>query len=173
MPAAGVPAPPDTDLITQMFSRSVTNEWDVVFNMGLSEINNALKDQYEALNIDKKFRNTISVNTSQKYPGHVTGTTKFVINYGYPKMTFSINSGNTVQLDMQILDGTMQICSKVGENPETCDPAESIKGETLTAFVDLAKVSGEISENGEQHSVLEGTTGHGAGRVFDEQHATR
>ena len=149
--------PPSTELIAQIFAQgSVTNNWDVVFNMGLSQINKALQQQYETLKTDPKYTNEISVNTSEKYPGNVTVTTKFKINYGYPQMTFSINSNNTVQLNMQILDGsTVEKCSKVGNNPEVCDAPQSIKGETLTAFVDLAKVSGEVTVNGAKHSVLE------------------
>jgi hypothetical protein len=120
--------------------------------MGLGEINNALKAQYEALKKDPVYKNEIKVDTSEQYPGGITGITKFVIHYGYPLMTFSVNNNNTVQLNMQILDGTFQKCSKIGK---VCDPPQSISGETLTAFVDLAKVSGEVTVGREKHSVLE------------------
>jgi hypothetical protein len=155
-PAAALLAlPSSTTLISQIFAQgSVCNNWDVVFNMGLGEINTALKGQYEALKKDPTFTNDIKVETSEPYPGVIV-VTKFVIHYGYPLMTFSINNNNTVQLNMQILDGTIQKCSKVGSNPEVCDPSQSISGETLTAFVDLAKVSGEVKIGGQQHSVLE------------------
>ena len=147
---------PSTVLISQMFAQgSVTNNWDVVFNMGLGEINNALKDQYEALQKNPDYKNEIKVETSEKgYPG-VTVSTKFVIHYGYPLLTFSVNSGNTVQLEMELLDGTIQRCSKPDNQPEVCNPPESIKGEKLTAFVDLTKVSGEVTAGGEKHTVLE------------------
>jgi hypothetical protein len=150
--------PPSTELIAQIFAQgSVTNNWDVVFNMGLSQINKALQQQYEALKSDPNYTNVISVDTSVPVGGGVTAIAKFKINYGYPQMTFSTNSNNTVQLNMQILEGsTVQRCSKAGSNPEACDPAQSVKGETLTASVDLAKVSGEITTvSGEKHSVLE------------------
>jgi hypothetical protein len=153
---AALALPSSTTLISQIFAQgSVANNWDVVFNMGLGEINKALKAQYETLQKDPAYKNEIKVDTSEQFGGGVTGITKFVVHYGYPLMTFSVNSSNTVQLNMQVLDGTIQKCSKVGTNPEVCDSPQSISGETLTAFVDLAKVSGEVTVSGEKHSVLE------------------
>src|SRR3984957_675680 len=152
---AALGLPSSNALISQMFAQgSVTNSWDVVFNMGLGEINNALKDQYEALKKNPDYTNQIKVETSEKYPGVIVST-KFVIHYGYPLLTFSVNSGNTVQLEMEVLDGTIQKCSKPDNQPEVCNPPESIKGEKLTAIVDLTKVSGEVTAGGEKHAVLE------------------
>ena len=149
--------PPATQLIAWIFAQgSVTNNWDVVFNMGLSEINTALKQQYETLKKDTTYKNEIKCETTDDGPGGVKIIRKFTIYYGYPLLTFSVNSSNSVQLDMQILDGsTITTCSKVGTGPENCDPPQSIKGETLTATIDLAKVSGEIAVDGAKHTVLE------------------
>ncbi|ACF15061.1 conserved hypothetical protein [Chloroherpeton thalassium ATCC 35110] len=154
--AAAAPAlPPVPDLIAQMFAQgSCTNGWDVVFNLGLSEINKALSSQYDALKKDTTYKNTISVNTSEQYPGGVTVINKFTINYGYPLLTFSINNNNSALLKMEILDGSVQRCSKVGSNPEVCDLPESISGETLTAVIGLAKVAGNIQVDGNNHNVL-------------------
>jgi hypothetical protein len=147
--------PSSAQLIAQMFAQgSVTNNWDVVFNMALLEINKALKDQYEALKKDPKFTNQIKISTSERYPG-VTVITKFEVNYGYPLMTFSINSGNSVQLDLLILQGTIQKCSKFGDNPEVCDPPQSLSGQKMIAIVDLAKVGGVVNVDGQSHEVLQ------------------
>ncbi len=154
---AAAQAQPSTDgLIAQMYSQgSCTNGWDVVFNLGLTEINQALKTQYEALTKDPAYNNTITVNTSEQYPNRITVINKFTINYGYPLLNFSINNDQTVQLQMEILkDSSVQRCAKVGDGPEECDPPESITGETLSAVVGLAKVRGNVEVDGSNHNVL-------------------
>lgn len=154
--AAAAPVlPSSTELISQMFAQgSCTNGWDVVFNMGLDEINNTLKDQYEDLKKDTEYKNTIKVDTSEEYPGGVTVINKFRIDYGYPLLNFSINNDNSANLEMEILSGTVQKCSKIGAGPENCDSPESITGETLTAVIQLAKVAGTVEVDGSNHNVL-------------------
>jgi|GEM_PF-2159726 len=142
-------------LIAAMYAQgSCTNGWDVVFNMGLPQINNALKDQYESLKKDTAYKNTIRVNTSEQYPGDVTVINKFAIDYGYPLLTFSVNNTNSAVLKMEILSGTVQKCSKVGSGPENCDQPQDISGETLTAIIDLGKVAGQTTIDGAVHDIL-------------------
>ena len=151
--AAGLPAA--SALIAQMYAQgSCTNGWDVVFNMGLAEINTVLKKQYEDLKTHTAYKNTISVNTSEQYPGDVTVINKFEIEYGYPLLGFSINNNNSATLSMEILKGSMQKCSKIGSGPENCDPPQSLTGETLTAVVSLTKVAGSVQVDGGNHHVL-------------------
>lgn len=154
--AAAAPAlPSSTTLVNQMFAQgSCTNDWDVVFNMGLEEINNTLKAQYEDLKKNTQYKNTIQVDTSEDYPGEVTVINKFTIDYGYPLLNFSINNDNSANLEMEILSGTVQKCSKVGTGPENCESPESITGETLTAVIQLAKVAGTVEVDGSNHNVL-------------------
>ena len=108
-------------LIAAMFAQgSCTNGWDVVFNLSLDQINRTLKSQYDSLMKDRKFKNTITVDTEQSFPG-VTVITRFIINYGFPLLVFSVNNDNTANLNMQILEGSsIQKCSRIGDNPETC-----------------------------------------------------
>ncbi|MCC2683048.1 MAG: hypothetical protein K0S36_2612 [Nitrosospira multiformis] len=154
--AAPAPTLPSADtLLKQMYAQgSCTNGWDVVFNMNLEEINGALKDQYEALKKDTAYKNRIVVNTSEKYPGDVTVINRFTIEYGYPLLSFSINNNNTAMLRMEVLNGSVQRCSKVGSFPEQCDAPQSIGGETLTAVIQLAKVAGTVKIDNNNHNVL-------------------
>lgn len=153
--AAGAAEPALEELIGQMHHQgSCTNGWDVVFNMGIQQINKALAAQYETLKRDTAYKNTIVVDTQETYPGNVTVINRFNIEYGYPQLTFSVNNSNTMQLQMEILKGTVQRCSKVGTGPEQCEPPEPVSGETLTAVVGLAKVAGNIDVDGTEHNVL-------------------
>ena len=154
--AAPAPTLPSADtLLKQMYAQgSCTNGWDVVFNMNLEEINRALKDQYEVLKKDTAYKNRIVVNTSEKYPGDVTVINRFTIEYGYPLLSFSINNNNTAMLRMEVLNGSVERCSKVGSFPEQCDAPQSIGGETLTAVIQLAKVAGTVKIDNSNHNVL-------------------
>jgi hypothetical protein len=154
MALAKAALPSTLELISQMYAQGTcTNGWDVVFNMGLHQINSALGDQYESLKKDPTYKNTIPVNTSESYPG-VKVINKFIITYGYPLLTFSVNSTNSATLNMEILSGSVQKCSQVGSGPITCDPPEDISGETLTAIIDLGKVAGQTIVDGAVHDVL-------------------
>jgi len=146
--------PSSTELIKQMYVQGTcTNGWDVVFNMGLTQINSALKDQYETLKKDTTYKNTIKVDTNQKYPG-VTVINKFTINYGYPLLTFSVNNTNSATLEMEILSGSVQKCSKIGDNDVICNDPEDISGEKFTAVIDIEKVAGKTKIDGSDHDVL-------------------
>lgn len=155
MALAKAALPSTLELISQMYAQGTcTNGWDVVFNMGLDQINSALGDQYESLKKDPTYKNTIPVNTSESYPGGVKVINKFIITYGYPLLTFSVNSTNSATLNMEILSGSVQKCSQVGSGPINCDPPEDISGETLTAIIDLGKVAGQTIVDGAVHDVL-------------------
>jgi hypothetical protein len=123
--AAAPVKPPKNTLLAQMFGKSVLNNWDVVFNMSLDQINRVLKTQYDTLkNIDKKYGGKISADTA--VPAADIGEIKqfsllkFDIEYGYPKLEFLVNNDNTGNLEMQILPGgTVQKGSRyVGDNTE-------------------------------------------------------
>ena len=147
---------PSTEtLLAQMNAQgSCTNGWDVVFNMDLKGINSALLDQYETLKKDTVYKNRITVNTSEKYPGGVTVINRFTIDYGYPLLSFSINNNNSATLKMEILSGSVERCAQVGSAPEQCDTPQSISGETLTAVIQLAKVAGTVNIDNRDHNVL-------------------
>ncbi|AZE51336.1 hypothetical protein C4K04_5698 [Pseudomonas chlororaphis] len=142
-------------LLQHMYTQgSCTNGWDVVFNMGLNEINDALKDQYTNLKQRPEFSNTIEIETSSEEYPNVTVIDRFTIEYGYPLLSFNTNNSTDAKLEMAILKGEVQKCSKIGDNPEKCNSPESISGETLTAFVPMSKTAGTITVEGQQHNVL-------------------
>ncbi|HEU4854072.1 MAG TPA: hypothetical protein VFS89_02155 [Nitrosospira sp.] len=153
--STGANLPSTETLLAQMNAQgSCTNGWDVVFNMDLKGINSALLDQYETLKKDTVYKNRITVNTSEKYPGGVTVINRFTIDYGYPLLSFSINNNNSATLSMEILSGSVQRCSQVGSLPEQCDTPESISGETFSAVIQLAKVAGTVKIDNGNHNVL-------------------
>jgi hypothetical protein len=150
---ANLPSTPA--LLAQMYAQgSCTNGWDVVFNMDLKGINNSLLHQYETLKKDTAYKNRITVDTSETYPGGVKVINRFTVEYGYPLLSFSINNNNSATLKMEILSGSVQRCSQVGSLPEQCDTPQSISGETLTAVIQLEKVAGTVKIDDSNHNVL-------------------
>lgn len=146
--------PSTHDLIAQMYAQGCcTNGWDVVFSLGLDEINNALRSQYETLQMQTTYKNSIQVSTSATYPGNVTVRTEFTISYGYPLLTFGLNN-STTQLQMKILDGKKQDFTKIGDQPEIPGEPTTITGETLTANIVLEQVTGTTTIEGSEHKVL-------------------
>ena len=112
-------------LLAQMADKSVLNNWDVVFNMSLDKINHVLVSQYESLKEnDKNYGGKVVANTAIQGAniGDINTYTlqKFNINYGYPKLQFLINDGNTGDLEMQITSGTVEKGSRyVGNNNDS------------------------------------------------------
>jgi len=111
---AMVPVKPSIDeLVGQMSGKSVLNNWDIVFNMTLEKINNVLIQQYEELkNNDTDYGGKIITQTSIPSPNMknilVFSLQNFEMKYGYPKLQFLINDGNTGNLEMQITAGYVQ-----------------------------------------------------------------
>ncbi|BFT30213.1 hypothetical protein D210916BOD24_13890 [Alteromonas sp. D210916BOD_24] len=152
---SGAVQPSSTALIAQMNAQgTTTNGWDVVFNMGLSQINNSLRDQYIELKNNTTFKNTIDAETRTPVVDGVWSIKKFHMEYGYPLLRFSTNNDNTVELSMPIEKGSLTKCVQMGDEPERCDPPTSIAGKTLTAYVKLAKTSGKVQVDGADHNVL-------------------
>lgn len=155
MAANGSQQPSASDLISRLHAAgTTTNGWDVVFNMGLEQINGALHDQYDALKRDTQYKNTISAQTKTKVVEGVWSIKKFYMEYGYPLLRFQANNNSTVQLQMPIEKGTLTNCIQVGSDPEKCDAPVSIAGKTLTAVVNLSKVEGSTTVDGKEHKIL-------------------
>lgn len=155
-PAPTLGALPSTpDLVSQMYTQgSCTNNWDVVFNMSLAQINQALKEQYEELKTGTEYKNVIDVTTKTPVVEGVWAIKKFYMEYGYPSLTFLTNNAEEAQLEMQVLKGSVQNCIQMDGSEPKCDPASSMDGETLTAKVKIGKVQGTISTDGASHDVL-------------------
>jgi hypothetical protein len=120
--AEAAPAKPAINtLLSEMSGKSVLNNWDVVFNMSLSKINNVLESQYNDLKKNTSYGGNITTNTSVEGAdiGDIKTYTlqKFAIQYGYPQLTFLVNNDNSGKLNMIISSGTVQKGSKyIGKN---------------------------------------------------------
>lgn len=153
--AAQLVLPSIETLVSQMNSQgSVTNGWDVVFNMSRERINTALRTQYDDLKNNTTYKNTIHVSTRTKVVEGVWGIKKFDLEYGYPLLVFTVNNNETVSLEMPITKGSMTNCIQTGSDPEKCDPPVSIQDKTLTANVKLSKVRGDTKVDGATHNVM-------------------
>lgn len=143
-------------LLQQLFVQgSCTNVWDVVFNMGLEEINSSLKDQYASLKQDPSFTNDIDIKIT-KFIGQFTkSSSSFKLKFSYPLLNFSVNDTNTIKLTMEILSGEYQECSQYKDFPPDCTTITLEKGETLTADIKFELVSGEIKVGNAEHKVLQ------------------
>jgi MAC/Perforin domain len=133
-------------LVSAMYEQgSCTNGWDVVFSMGLSQINKSLEMQYEELKSKTSYKNEINVDTQDaSYPG-VTLTTRFTVNYGYPRLIFNGNN-STALLESIILPGSsIQRCTKIGDDEIICKAVETIEGSVLSAAIDLSLVHGIVN----------------------------
>lgn len=115
--------PPYETLLAQMNNKSVMNNWDVVFNMTLSKINDVIATQYDDLKAKTTYGGKVNVTTATQ--GANYGKTdiktftlqKFHIEYGYPKLTFLVNTQNTGQLEMLISNGTTTLGTRYeGQN---------------------------------------------------------
>ncbi|NDK25689.1 hypothetical protein FSY75_14735 [Streptomyces sp. TR1341] len=139
---------PDTSaLMAQMYSQgSCTNNWDVVFNLALEQIDAALKAQYKEFKDDRTFDNVIETETRAEVVTGVTSIKKFRLKCGYPHLEFNNkNNEGTVQLKFELLAGSwVQKCYQVEGGNVKCDPSLEIGGETLTASVPLTKVQGQV-----------------------------
>ncbi|XP_054712093.1 uncharacterized protein LOC129221599 [Uloborus diversus] len=143
---AGIRGSQDSLIKTLYDANNATNGWDVVFNMALEPINRALRDQYDDLKDNTTYGNIIDAVTEIKETSRVTTIKKFHLEYGYPLLTFDENNAKTVKLAMPIEKGTLTKCDRYEDNPEECDREVSIAGNTLTAYVELSKVSGRTPE---------------------------
>lgn len=155
--ASAIGALPSVEQLVQtMFNQgTVTNRWDVVFNMSLAQINGALKKQYDSLKVSTPYKNSIVVETKTKVVDGVWAIVRYNILYGYPGLTFYTNNDNTAKLEAQILEGSsVTKCIQVGTDAPKCDPATVIKGETLTANIKIGQVQGTITTPGGNHNVL-------------------
>src|SRR5262249_30110559 len=103
----GITGPSKQDVIANMASQgSALNGWDVVFNMGLTEINRSLGAQYEDLKKSSAFSNQIKIESKTQRRAKSCSITRFEVEYGYPKLEFLENNSERVALEMQILKGS-------------------------------------------------------------------
>lgn len=148
--AAPAPQIPDTNaLMAQMYGQgSCTNNWDVVFNLGLEQIDAALKTQYEELKHDRTFDSVIVDEIRTPVTRKITAIKKFSIKCGYPHLEFNTNNDRMALLQFEILDGSwVQSCSQTQGSDPDCDDPLLIGGETLTATVPLSQVQGKVEEH--------------------------
>jgi hypothetical protein len=142
--------PTKDELIREMSAQgSVLNGWDVVYNMGLEQINATMAAQYEENKHAHPYSGTIDVDTRRLIAGNVYEIMRFRMNYGYPKIAFLQNNDKQVKVEMVISSGSVQKCVQVGEGDPQCDPPQSVENVTLTAYVPINKVAGLVKPDKE------------------------
>jgi hypothetical protein len=144
------------DLVSQMNTQGAcTNNWDVVFNMSLEQINKSLREQYEELKTSTTYKNVIDTQTRTKVIEGVWAVKKYHIEYGYPNLSFYTNNDDQAQLEMEILrDSSIQSCIQTGTDQPKCDPPKTIGGEKLTAKVKIGMIQGTVQTDSGSHNVL-------------------
>jgi hypothetical protein len=156
--AAGTDSRPSaTEVVAQMAQRgTVTNNWDVVYNMSLDKINASFTKQFDKYKADPKFSNRIKIEVRTRVKKDLYAIKKFDITYGYPSLTFLANNPNNASLTC-LINGSITECTEYKTEPQECDPPITIKEETLKAIIPISKVTGVVtpSDPGSQvYSVL-------------------
>ena len=145
-------------LVSNMADKTVLNGWDVVFNMGVKQINKALKQQYEQLKLDDEtYGGKISAVTVTPAADSL-GLKKFDLQdlemtYGYPQLSF-LNDEAECQLDMIITSGTYLLGNRyVGnDNEEDRTTLEFIASKEKVPAEEIRKE--EVTVEGETKTVL-------------------
>ncbi|WP_445248064.1 hypothetical protein [Microcoleus sp. OTE_8_concoct_300] len=145
-----------SDLVSQMYVQGAcTNNWDVVFNMSLEQINKSLREQYEELKTSTTYKNVIDTQTKYEVVEEVWAIKKYHIEYGYPNLSFYTNNNDQARLEMEILpDSSIQSCIQTGTDQPKCDPPKTIGGEKLTAKVKIGMIQGTVQTDSGSHNVL-------------------
>lgn len=142
--AGGDSRPSMQDVVKLMGEQgTVTNNWDVVYNMSLGKINDSLAKQFTKYQADPKFSNRIQLEVKSRIKQDWYAIKKFDIRYGYPQLTFLANNPNNVQL-VSLIEGSITECMQHKDDPMQCDPPVSVKQETLTAIIPISKVTGIV-----------------------------
>ena len=138
--------PTKDELILEMSAQgSVVNGWDVVYNMALDQINATMAAQYEEnKRAHPSYGGKINVDTRRLIAGNVYEITRFLMNYGYPKIAFLQNNDKQVKIEMVISSGSVQKCVQVGNSDPQCDPPQSVENITFTAYVPLNRIEGLV-----------------------------
>lgn len=148
------------DLIQAMYAQgSCTNGWDVVFNMGLEQINASLLDQYQALSNNPSWSNVIHFDDGPYEGGF--GSEEYYeyhLLYDYPLLQFtygdegaSIIQDDSVVLLMRLLPGSYykHYATKGGE-VDIIEEFDLVNGEYLVAFIDIEKARITIEGSGNE-----------------------
>ncbi len=137
--------PSTTDVIAKMADRgTVTNNWDVVYNMSLSKINESFVKQFEKYKSNPSFSNRIQMEVRTKVKTNVYAIKKFDITYGYPSLNFLANNPNHASLTC-LINGSITECMQIKEEPAECDPPISVKEETLKATIPISRITGVVN----------------------------
>ncbi|TCW87380.1 hypothetical protein C5O80_05565 [Burkholderia sp. SRS-46] len=155
--ANGAEQPSADGLISHLSTvGTTTNKWDVVFSMGLTKINSALRDQYDALMRDTTYKNTVAIGpVATEVIAGAWEIKTMTLEYGYPLLEFFPNNNSTVMLTMPIEKGELIRCLQIDDTPPRCDPPIDIAGKTMKAFVNLSQMAGQVAMNdGNTHNIL-------------------
>ncbi|XZF15043.1 MAC/perforin domain-containing protein [Chitinophagaceae bacterium MMS25-I14] len=135
--------PAETEIVSQIYARgSVTNNWDVVYNMTLSKINATLKKQFDDFKSKPDFLNRIKTEIRTEVMKDVYAIKKFDITYGYPLLNFLANNPNNVELTCMV-NGSITKCMEM-KGVQSCDEPVAVKEETLKAIIPIAMITGIV-----------------------------
>lgn len=135
-------------LLGQMAGKTTLNGWDVVFNMSLGKIQDVLNKQYDTLKQNTSYGGKIKVITSSEVVSGVKALKKFQLEYGCPKLSFLANDPVNVQMEIQVLSGTVQKGIETDE-VERWDPEEEVnQGAYVSASLQLSTAALEVSGSG-------------------------
>ncbi|KAI0558741.1 Membrane attack complex component/perforin (MACPF) [Gracilaria domingensis] len=153
--------PSKEDIISGAHNRTVTNGWDVIFNMSAPFINAALKEQFTELQKDVSFNNVINARPESKLGDSKTKTISLSnVFFGSPTVVdildivpavcIPINQGNLVQSQQwgQSTPITEQadLSSKAIQifvRTRRGNPARFVLGEGSFSFKDMSAQNGE------------------------------
>ncbi len=135
--------PTANEMVAQMAAQgTVTNNWDVVYNMSLSKINASLKKQYTALASRTsyfKLKTKIMVAEMDGLKMYIN----FDIDLGYPDLQFLSNNTSNASLTFK-LSGKIQKSRKDGDEPERLGPELTLTSETFKAEIPISMVTGLV-----------------------------
>ncbi|MEA9414187.1 hypothetical protein [Flavobacterium sp. PL02] len=138
-------APSLQDMLVLMQGKTVTNGWDVVFNMGLTKIQETINKQYDELKKDKSYGGKIKLEYHYDATSKVKTWVKFEAEYGYPKLSFLPNNPSNVKMECIIHSGKITKGSQYKSEPiEWDEPEVSNPGALIQAQIPLSEAKGIV-----------------------------
>lgn len=143
--------PSEETLTTEIANAgSLTNGWDVVFNMKLEAINRTLKDQFPS--VEKMMaQKEVKFETARVQDDFTEGQEnywEYKFKFSYPELQFKQNNGLDLDLKMHIIEGSITpYCRQAGDSQFKMGKIKSLKDKELTADIKLDLVEGKTVEN--------------------------
>lgn len=136
-------------ILTEAQDNSITNGWDVICAMDVSQINKLLAQKFQ-----REDRGGLAYHiaiTSKIF----SDTVSLDAYLGPPELSFILNEDSRANMVMEIKSGTLTMTyfDAKGQHTKTVDLAG--KGGKITAGVDLTKLEGKVKDQGDKkHDVV-------------------